>query len=80
MGFHGGSDDKESACRAGDLGSILGLRRSPGEGNGTHSSVLAWRFPWTEEPGRQQSMGLQESDMTELILPPFFFSRLFIPS
>ena len=28
-----------------------------GEGNGTHSSPLAWKFPWTEEPGRLQSMG-----------------------
>ena len=33
-GFPGGSDDKESACHAGDLGSILGSGRSPGEGNG----------------------------------------------
>ena len=31
----------------------------------THSSILAWRIPWTEEPGRLRSMGLQESDMTE---------------
>ena len=31
----------------------------------THSSILAWRIPWTEEPGRLQSMGTQESDMTE---------------
>jgi len=31
----------------------------------THSSILAWRIPWTEEPGRLQSMGSQESDMTE---------------
>ena len=31
----------------------------PGEGNGCHSSILAWRIPWTEEPGRLQSMGLQ---------------------
>ena len=31
----------------------------------THSSILAWRIPWTEEPGGVQSMGLQESDMTE---------------
>ena len=31
---------------------------------GTHSSILAWRIPWTEEPGGLQSMGLQESDMT----------------
>ena len=30
----------------------------------THSSILAWRIPWTEEPGRLQSMGLQELDMT----------------
>ena len=33
-GFPGGSDGKESACNAGDLGSIHGLGRSPGEGNG----------------------------------------------
>ena len=33
-GFPGGSDSKKSACNAGDLGSILGLGRSPGEGNG----------------------------------------------
>ena len=31
----------------------------------SHSSILAWRIPWTEEPGRLQSMGLQESNMTE---------------
>ena len=31
----------------------------------THSSIPAWRLPWTEEPGGLQSMGLQESDMTE---------------
>ena len=34
MGFPGGSDDKASACNAGDLGSIPGLERYPGEGNG----------------------------------------------
>ena len=31
----------------------------------THSSILAWKIPWTEEPGRLQSMGSQESDMAE---------------
>ena len=31
----------------------------------THSSILAWRIPWTEEPGGLQSMGSQESDTTE---------------
>ena len=30
----------------------------------THSSILAWRIPWTEEPGRLESMGSQELDMT----------------
>ena len=44
--------------------------RSPGredpmeEEMATHSNILAWRIPWTEEPGRLQSMGSQESDMT----------------
>ena len=32
----------------------------------THSSILAWEVPWTEEPGRPQSRGCKESDMTEL--------------
>ena len=31
----------------------------------THSSILAWKIPWTQEPGRLQAMGSQESDMTE---------------
>ena len=31
----------------------------------THSSILAWEIPWTEEPGGLQSMGLQELDMTK---------------
>ena len=31
----------------------------------THSSTLAWKIPWTEEPGRLQSMGHKELDMTE---------------
>jgi len=43
---------------------IPGLGRSPGEGMATHSSILAWRIPWTE-PGRLQSMGHKESNMTE---------------
>ena len=37
-----------------------------------HSSTFAWKIPWTEEPGRLQSMGLLESDMTERL--PFHFS------
>ena len=93
------SAGKETACNAGDPGSIPGSGRSPGEGIDyplqyswaslvaqtgknppamretwlqslgwedpleegmtTHSSILAWRIPWTEEPGRFQSTGLQ---------------------
>ena len=56
----GGSVGKESTCNAGDLrdvGSILGLGRSPGEGITTHSSILAWRILWVEEPNGLQSIG-----------------------
>ena len=47
----GGSDSKESACNAGGWCSTPGSRRSPGEGNGNPSNILAWEIPWTEEPG-----------------------------
>ena len=96
----GGSEVKASASNAGDLGSIPGSGRSPGEGNGnpfqysclenpmdggswwatvhgvaksqtrlsdltfTFTSILAWRIPWTEEPGKLLSMDCKESDMT----------------
>ena len=43
--FPGGLEVKASAHNAGDLGSIPGLERSPGEGMATHSSILAWRIP-----------------------------------
>ena len=64
MGFPGGSDSKESACNVGDLGSIPGLQRSSREGMAIHSSILAWKIPWTEETGWLQSMGSQDLDMT----------------
>ena len=50
--------NKESACSTGDLGSIPRLGRYPREA--THSSILAWRIPWTEEPDRLQSMGVSQ--------------------
>ena len=59
LGFPGGSDNKESFCNTGDAGLIPRSRRSPEKGMATHPSVLAWRIPWTEEPGGLQSMGLQ---------------------
>ena len=48
-----------------DVGSAPGWGRSPEEGMATHSSILAWGIPWTEEPGGLQSMGWTESDTTE---------------
>ena len=51
MGFPGGSAGEESTCNARDLGSILGREDPLEKGKATHSSVLAWRIPWTEEPG-----------------------------
>ena len=50
---------KEFTCNAEDVGSIPGSRRSPGEGNTIHSSILAWKTPWTEESGGLQCIGLQ---------------------
>ena len=52
QGFPGGSDSKKSACNAGDLGSIPGLEDPLEEGMAIHSSILGWKIPWTEEPGR----------------------------
>ena len=51
---------KDSACSAGDLGLISGSGRSLEKEIATHSSILAWTIPWTEEPGRLQSIGSQE--------------------
>ena len=59
LDFPGSSAGKESTCSAGDPGSIPGLEDPLKEGMATHSSTLAWRIPWTEEPGRLQSTGLQ---------------------
>ena len=64
MGFPRSSVGKESACNAGDLGSIPGSGKSLEKEVATHSSILAWIIPWTEEPGRLQSMRSQESDTT----------------
>ena len=77
MGFPGGSEVKASACKVGDPGSVPGWGRSPGEGMATHSSILAWRMPWTEEPGRLQSVGQKESDTTER-LSDFTFTFHFL--
>ena len=51
----------------GDAGSIPGSGRSPEGGKASHSSILAWRIPWTEKPGGLQSKGHKELDMTERV-------------
>ena len=60
-GFSGASDGKESACNTADQRLNPRLGRSPGEENGTHSSVLAWRIPLTEETAGYSPWGCNES-------------------
>ena len=59
-GFPGGSVVKNPPANAEDTGTIPGWGRSPGEGNGKPSSLLAWRIPWAGETGRLQSTGSQK--------------------
>ena len=54
-----GSDGKESAYNAGTWLRSLGQKDPLEKGMATHSSILAQKIPWTEEPGGQQSMGSQ---------------------
>jgi len=63
-GFPGGSVLKNLPAKAGDAGSIPGSGRSPEKEMATHCSILAWEIPWTEEPGRLQSLESKESDTT----------------
>ena len=58
-GFPSGWDGKESTCNARDPGLIFGLGRSLEKGIATHSSILAWRIPWTAELSGLQSIRLQ---------------------
>ena len=82
--FPGGSDSKASACNAGDLGLIPGLRRSPGEGNGTSFSSTPGPTP-VPLPGKSHGLrslvgcspwGHKESDMTEQLLSSLKGPRL----
>ena len=50
---------KNPPANAGDTGSILGPEDPLEEGMAVHSSILAWRIPWTEEPGGVQSIRSQ---------------------
>ena len=61
----GGSDGKESTCDAGDLDSVPGLGGSPRGGMTTHSSILALRITWTEEPGRSHGVAQSQTQLSD---------------
>ena len=64
MGFPGGSVVKTPLANegdTGDVGLIPGQEDPLEKETATHSSILAWEIPWTEEPGGLQSMGPQKS-------------------
>ena len=63
-GAPGGSAVNNLAANAGDKGSISGWEGLLWKEMATHSSILAWKIPWREKPGRVQSMGSQESNTT----------------
>ena len=62
------SDSKESACNAGDLGSIPGAGRVPGEGNGCPLQYSCLENSMAEEPSRLQSVDCKESDTNEQLI------------
>ena len=65
LGFHSGSMVKKLLANAGDSGSNPGPGGSPEKGMATHSNILSWEIPWTEEPGGLPVDGVSiESDMT----------------
>ena len=65
MGFPGGSEVKASACNAGDLGSIPGLGRSPGEGNGNPLQYSCLENPMDGGAWWATVHGVSELDTTE---------------
>ena len=80
LGFPVGSDSKESGCNAGDPVQSLGREDPLEKGLATHSSLLAWRIPGTEEPGGLcTALGVAGSDTTEQ-LRHTRFTHPFMPS
>ena len=78
-----GSDHKASAYNAGDWVQSLGQKDPLEKEMATHSSILAWRIPWKEEPGVLQSMGSQKygndlatKQQLKILVLPFVFRLL----
>ena len=67
-----------SAGDAGDMGSIPGSERYPGEEMAIHSSLLAGKIPWIEEPSRLPSMGWQSWTLLEHVCKAWLCSDLFL--
>ena len=72
--FPGSSDSKASVYNVGDPGLILGQEDPLEKEMATHSSTLAWKIPWVEEPGGLQSMG---SPKSQTCLSDFTFTFIF---
>ena len=80
LGFPGGSDGEESACTAGEQGAIPGCEGPLEKGMAPHFSILAWRFPGTEDLVGSSPWSCEEWDTTErLILSNLGFPAL-LPS
>ena len=73
--FPGGSDGKESAWSAGNMG-LMSQEDCLEKGMTTHSSILVWRIPWTESLAGCSPWSQKELDMTERLLLSFFFFEL----
>ena len=73
LGFPGSSDSKLSACNMGDPGSIPGWEDPLEKEMATHSSILTWKIPWTEELVGYSPWSHKELDTTERLHFHFHF-------
>ena len=79
LGLPCGSVGKEFTCNGETWVRSLSWEDPLEKGIATYSRILAWRIPWTEEPGRPQSMELKESDTTEQLFTSLHFSSILSP-
>ena len=76
LGFPGGAMVNNPPARAGDVGLIPELARSLEQEMTAHSSILAWKMPWTEEPGTRQDVGSQRVRHTAMYPYSFCFPHV----